>query len=173
MTSTTTVDQESPIDPPVLPVGRIQGRAAFADLIRQATQALAHHRWSPITFSDADFADWPLGERAVVQALHDWAGSGRQIRWMAHDFSVLRQLHPRLVQWRTTWSHIVEARACPVSPTLPSAIWTPQWCMERIDPDRCVMVADVDGPRRMALRERLDACWARGSSSFPATVLGL
>lgn len=160
---------------PPLPEGRMQGREAFAELVRQVVQTLAVTHWSPIIFSDADFADWPLGERSVIEALHGWAGRGRQIRWMAHDFGPLRQLHPRLVQWRTTWSHIVEARACPDtgSPALPSAIWTPQWCMERVDPERCVMVAGTDGPRRLALQERLQACWGAGVSSFPATVLGL
>lgn len=160
---------------PALPEGRLQGRKAFADLIRLVMGHLARHQWSPVVFSDMDFADWPLGEREVVQALHAWAGRGRQIRWMAHDFNELRHRHPRLVQWRTTWSHIVEAHACPtnLSPALPSAIWTPHWCMERIDPERCVVVAGSDGPRRLALRERLDACWGRGTPSFPATVLGL
>ncbi|MFP5324192.1 MAG: hypothetical protein ACLGH2_05935 [Gammaproteobacteria bacterium] len=161
--------------PPPLPEGRIQGREAFADLVRQAVQTMAVTRWTPIVFSDPDFADWPLGERAVIEGLHAWAGRGRQIRWLAHDFSALRQLHPRLVQWRTTWSHIVEAHACSSngSPALPSAIWTPVWCMERIDPEHGVMVAGSDAPRRLALRERLQACWDRGTPSFPASVLGL
>lgn len=159
-----------PEEPPTLPEGRFQGREAFAGLVRQAAALLAREQWNPVVFCDADFADWPLGERAVVEALHAWAGRGREARWLARDFSPVRQLHPRLVQWRATWSHIVEARACPAPP---SAIWTPVWTMERIDPERCVVVATSDPGRRQALRERIDACWDRGSPAFPASVLGL
>ncbi|MDX9969731.1 MAG: hypothetical protein RBS47_11965 [Hydrogenophaga sp.] len=155
---------------PMWPEGRFQGREAFAGLVRQAAVLLAREKCSPVVFSDADFSDWPLGERAVVEALHAWAGQGRAMRWLARDFRAVRQAHPRLVQWRGIWSHIVEARACPVPP---SAIWTPAWAMERIDPERCVVVATADTGRCQALRERIDACWERGMPSFPASVLGL
>ena len=160
-----------PDEPVTWPEGRFQGRGAFAGLVRQTVALLAREPCSLVVFCDEDFDDWPLGERAVVEALHAWAGRGRAVRWLARDFSPVRQLHPRLVQWRATWSHIVEARACPAPP--PSAIWTPAWSMERIDPERCVVVATADPGRSQALRERMDACWERGTPSFPATVLGL
>lgn len=157
-------------EPSTWPEGRFQGREAFAGLVRQAAALLAREKCSPVVFSDADFSDWPLGERAVVEALHAWAGQGRVVRWLARDFSAVRQVHPRLAQWRAIWSHIVEARAWP-APL--SAIWTPVWTMERIDPERCVVVATADPGRCQALRERIEACWERGTPSFPATVLGL
>lgn len=165
---------DDPSEPP-LPEGRFEGRAAFTGLVREAVGILARQPWTPVIFSDADFSDWPLGERAVVEALHAWAGRGREARWLARDFRPLRERHPRLVQWRATWSHIVQARVCtPGSDAgLPSAIWTPRWHMERIDPERCVAVAGIDPVRRLALRERIDACWERGSPGFPASVLGL
>ena len=125
--------------------------------------------------SDADFADWPLGERAVLESLNAWATSGRQLHFLAKDFNVVRERHPRLVQWRTTWSHLVEARVCSgaAGEGLPSALWTPHWTLERLDTKRCTMVASTQAPRRLALRERIDACWHRGAPGFPASVLGL
>lgn len=161
--------------PSALPVGRLEGREVFRDLVRQALACAAQQGWSHLVLSDADFADWPLGERAVVQALQDWARQGRHIQFMARDFGPLRELHPRLVQWRISWAHIVQAHACSGGggTELPSAIWSPGWTLERLDPLRCTLVASVDSLRRVALKERLDACWRMGSPSFPATTLGL
>lgn len=170
-----------PIDPSdeifegALPEGRIQGRHAFADLVRHALASAASQGWNHLVLSDPDFADWPLGERSVVDSLRTWSGRGRRIQFLARDFGRMRELHPRLVQWRVTWSHIVEAHACRqvAGSELPSAIWSPQWTMERLDIERCVMVASRSPKRRSALHERLHACWQQGSPSFPATTLGL
>jgi len=160
---------------PDLPVGRLQGRQQFAQLVRQAIEVAASKAWSPLVLCDADFEDWPLGERAVVQALQDWAGQGRRIRFLARDFHKLRERHPRLVQWRTQWSHLVEAQVWTSAGEgeVPSALWTPAWCLERVDPARAVMVASDDPARLLALRERIESAWHRGRPGFPATVLGL
>lgn len=164
-----------PEDEPVLPEGRMQGRNVFADLVRRALQTAAREGWPHLVLSDPDFGDWPLGERAVVDALNAWAGRGRRIQFLAQGFDVLRERHPRLVQWRVTWAHIVEAHACRTlqGGALPSAIWSPAWTLERVDIDRCVMVASRRPERRTLLQERLVACWQQGSPSFPATTLGL
>jgi hypothetical protein len=158
-----------------LPEGRLQGRLAFADLVRQALACAAREGWSHIVLSDPDFADWPLGERSVVDSLNAWSGRGRRIQFLARDFGRLREQHPRLVQWRVTWSHIVEAHACRslAGGEIPSAIWSSQWMMERLDIDHCVMVASRSAERRAALQERLQAGWQQGTPSFAATTLGL
>ncbi|TNF58408.1 MAG: hypothetical protein EP306_13230 [Burkholderiales bacterium] len=158
-----------------MPQGRLQGRQQFADLVRQAIEAAAAHAWSPLVLCDADFEDWPLGERAVVRALQDWAAQGRRIRFLARDYRKLREQQPRLVQWRTQWSHLVEAQvwAAAGEGELPSALWTPAWCLERVDPARGVMTASAEPARLLALRERIESAWQRGRAGFPATVLGL
>ncbi len=166
-----------PVDgaPEALPEGRMEGREAFVGLIRAALSSAARQGWSPLVLSDADFADWPLGERAVLESLNAWATSGRQMHFLAKDFNVMRERHPRLVQWRTTWSHLVDARVCSgaAGEGLPSALWTPQWTLERLDARRCTLVASTQVSSRLALRERIDDCWQRGAPGFPASVLGL
>ncbi len=158
-----------------LPEGRFEGRQAFVNLVRQALLTAAREGWSSLVLSDANFADWPLGERAVVEALNAWAGRGRHLRLLAQEFGTLRQMHPRFVQWRVTWAHLVEAHALSAASTgeVPSAIWSPGWTLERLDPLRCIGVSSFEGVRRVALRERLDGVWLRGSPSFAATTLGL
>ena len=158
-----------------LPEGRFAGRLAFADTIRLALQHAACERWPVLVLCDADFADWPLGERAVIETLNAWAGSGRLLRLLARDFAPLRQQHPRFVQWRTTWAHQVEAQAWAraAAGDLPSALWTPGWALERLDVLRCTGVCSADPARRTALRERIDNAWSRSSPSFAASTLGL
>lgn len=160
---------------PPLPTGRMEGREVFTDLVRQALAVAAVEGWPRLELSDADFSDWPLGERGVIESLQAWVRQGGEIRFMAHDFGPLRLAHPRLVSWRTLWSHRVQAHAIPSASgcQLPSAIWSPGWTMERLDLVRCTLVASTDARRRTGLRERLDACWHKGSPSFAATTLGL
>ena len=162
-------------EPVTLPEGRFEGRQAFISLVRQALLTAAHEGWPSLVLSDADFTDWPLGERAVVEAFNAWAGRGRHLRLLAQDFAPMRQLHPRFVQWRVTWAHLVDAHALATASAgdVPSAIWAPGWTLERLDPLRCVGVTTTDGARRLALRERLDSAWLKGSPSFAATTLGL
>ena len=160
---------------PALPTGRLQGRQVFADTVRLAFEVAADQGWNRITLSDADFADWPLGERAVVDALNRWARRGRTLKILARHYDQLRLLHPRFVQWRVTWSHLIEAHACmgAAGAELPSAMVSPVWTLERLDPLRNTLVASRDAERRVALQERVNECWLRSTPSFPASQLGL
>jgi hypothetical protein len=153
----------------------MEGRQLFADLVRQALATAAQQAWPQLVLSDADFSDWPLGERAVIESLQVWAFRGREIRFLARDFAPLRLAHPRLVTWRTAWAHKVQAHALASASgnELPSAIWSPEWTLERLDPVRSTLVASTDPRRRTDLRERLDACWHKGAPSFAASTLGL
>ncbi|MBX3609972.1 MAG: hypothetical protein KF871_08735 [Hydrogenophaga sp.] len=160
---------------PELPEGRLVGRLAFEGVVRDAMAAAGGQAWNLIILADDDFADWPLGERSVIDGLNAWAHQGRRMRLMARDFQVMARKHPRFVQWRTTWSHLIEAHAVPHASAheLPSAIWTPGWTMERLDPVHGVVVAERSAERRVALHERLDDWWAKGRPGFAASTLGL
>jgi hypothetical protein len=160
---------------PALPQGRLEGHVLFVDLVRQALATAAAEGWSRIVLCDVNFADWPLGERDVVASLHAWSARGRTLQLIARDFRDLRERHPRFVQWRVTWSHLVEAHACSSAADgdLPSALWSPGWTMERIDPSRGTLLASHDAARRVALREQLNQWWPKGAPAFPASTLGL
>ena len=95
-----------------LPDGAFDGRLAFQDHLRGAMAEAASQNWREIVFSDPDFADWPLGERASIEALQAWAASGRSLVMLARHFKVFERDHARFVRWRQTWSHIIDARAC-------------------------------------------------------------
>ncbi|MDP2419412.1 MAG: hypothetical protein Q8M33_18290, partial [Hydrogenophaga sp.] len=143
---------------PPLPEGRLQGRLLFADLVRQSLSTAAAEGWPRLVLCDPDFADWPLGERAVVASLQAWARRGRVLQLLGQDFGPLRRQHPRFVQWRVAWAHLVEVRACgsATAEEWPSAIWSPFWTLERIDKSHGVVVASRDARRQVGLAERLD-----------------
>ncbi len=128
-----------------------------------------------MVWSDASFADWPLGERAVVESLNAWAGTGRHLVILAHSYESVLRYQPRLVVWRKTWDHIIECRLCKNldASELPSALWSPQWAMRRLDLVRSTGVANLEPQRRVLLKEELDECRRQSSSGFSATTLGL
>ncbi|MBI2768778.1 MAG: hypothetical protein HYX47_04105 [Burkholderiales bacterium] len=160
---------------PALPSGRFSGREEFRQLVRDALACAAREGWREIILSDAGFADWPLGERAVAESLQAWSASGRRCTLLARRYDEVVSQHARFVTWRKTWSHIIEARACPSADALelPSAIWSPGWVMQRLDPERSNGYSGTEPERRIALREALNEWLARGSPSFPSTTLGL
>lgn len=158
-----------------LPQGRFEGRVAFQQAVRDALATAAREGWRELVLSDPDFGDWPLGERAVAESLNAWASSGRRCILLARHYDEMPRRHARFVQWRQTWSHVVEAWGCRSADPLelPSAIWSPHWVMHRLDPVRCVGVAGVEPDRRLRLRELLDQWLGQGAPAFPATTLGL
>jgi hypothetical protein len=170
------MDSNQPDQPRLsLPTGRLLGREVFVQTVRDALACAASEGWKEITLSDATFEDWPLYERAVVESLQAWSKTGRRLRMLATRFDGVQRQHARFVRWRQTWDHLIECRVCRSADPLdfPSAIWSPNWVMHRIDPVNSVLVCGNDPQRRLLLREALQE-WERNSGpGFPASTLGL
>lgn len=158
-----------------LPDGAFNGRQAFHATLAAALAAAARENWREIILSDANFADWPLGARSSVEALQAWAAAGRTLQLIAHDFDVFARHHARFVHWRQAWDHIIVCRVCAGAgaPPVPSAIWTPGWCLQRIDPERCRGVCGSVPESRVALRHLLQECLRHGRPGFAASTMGL
>ena len=158
-----------------LPEGRFSGRTEFHDMIRKALATAGAEGWREIIVCDADFADWPLGERAVADALNEWSATGRKFTMLARNYDEVLRRHARFVTWRRTWAHIVECRASPsmAAGDMPSVFWSPVWVFERLDLERWTGIAGREPARRVALRERLNERLAQSSPAFAATTLGL
>ncbi|WP_298924951.1 hypothetical protein [uncultured Ramlibacter sp.] len=158
-----------------LPQGRFTGRADFQQLVRDALACAAREGWSEIIVSDASFEDWPLGERAVTESLLAWSAGGRRCTLLACSYEAVLRRHARFATWRRTWSHIIEARACSFADPLelPSAIWSPGWVLQRLDPERSNGYSGSEPQRRVLLRESLQEWLQKSAPSFPATTLGL
>ena len=155
--------------------GPFVGPTVFAELIRAALAHAEREGWSEMVWSDASFEDWPLYEKAVVDALNAWASKGRKLTLLAHHFDAMQRVHHRFVAWRVRWDHLVECRVCKgVAVTeFPSVLWTPSWAMRRLDLVRCTGVASVEPRMRVLLREELEERVRQSSPGFPASILGL
>lgn len=160
---------------PVLPQGRLEGRSAFTQAVRDGLQTAVREGWNELILCDANFADWPLGERAVVESLQAWSRRGRHFVMLAMDYSGFPRQHARFVTWRQTWDHIIECRLSRATDALafPSVLWSPAWALQRIDVERDVLVCDSAASRRVGLRQLLDECRRDSAPGFPASVLGL
>jgi hypothetical protein len=159
---------------PELPSGRFSGRDAFQQLVRDALACAAREGWRHIILADSDFADWPLGERAVIESLQAWAKGGRRCTLLARRYDEVLRRHARFVTWRGTWSHIIDARRCAAADAqeLPSAIWSPGWVLQRLHRGRARAPA---GPARavagMAATEFAVVC-SQHSGALSRRVLG-
>ncbi|ROZ62553.1 hypothetical protein [Ramlibacter sp. WS9] len=155
--------------------GRFEGRNDFQQLVRDALACAASEGWRQIILCDASFEDWPLGERAVAESLQAWSASGRHCTLIARKWDDVIRRHARFVTWRRTWSHIIDARACPSadSTDLPSAIWSPGWAMQRLDLTRSNGYCGSEPERRVLLRQNLNEWLQRSTPAFPANTAGL
>jgi hypothetical protein len=173
MDSDNGASQEPNIAP--LFVGRFEGRAAFEQVIRTAFARAAQEGWREIILSDATFVDWPLRERRVVESLQAWSTSGRRLVMLATGFDEVIRHHDRFVAWRKTWSHLIDCRLCRGMSVadFPSAIWTRDWYMHRLDPQRSNGVCSIDPLRGLQVKESLQERIRNSSPGFPASLLGL
>ena len=173
-TSPETPHERAP-SPAPLQSSRFAGRQAFQQLVRDAFTTAAAQGWPNIILSDATFEDWPLGERSVAESLQAWSKSGRQMVILASRYDEVMRRHARFVSWRTTWGHIINSRVCrAVAPAdFPSAIWSPDWALHRIEPLRSVGICGNDRERRVLLKESLDEMIRNSSPGFASTTLGL
>jgi len=158
-----------------LPSLRFEGREQFQQLVRDALACAAHEGWHEIILSDATFVDWPLGERAVAEALQAWSRTGRKMTLLAKRYDDVMRMHPRFVMWRRTWSHIIDARSCSSADPLdlPSAIWSAGWVLERRDLDRSNGFCGDEPERRVLMRQTLQEWLQKSSPSFPSSTTGL
>jgi hypothetical protein len=157
------------------PSPRFAGRSEFQQLVRDALARAAQEGWRELVLSDWDFADWPLGERAVAQSLQDWSKSGRKLVMLASRYDELIRRHARFVTWRRQWSHIIECWVCPkIEPTdFPSAVWSPNWTLWRLDFERSTGLHTADAVRRTEVRELLAEWQRKCMPGFPSSTLGL
>jgi hypothetical protein len=156
--------------------GPFSGRETFRQRVREALVAAQTQGWREMVMCDASFADWPLGERACVEALSQWVrGGARKLILLARGYDEVVRQHARFVAWRGPWSHKIECFVCASAATqdLPSALWTPTWALQRFDAVLHNGLSGAEAERRHLLREHLDHWLGQSTPGFPVTTLGL
>ncbi len=155
----------------------IESLAEFQDALRDAFAVLAHADCREVWISDPTFADWPLGERAVVESLSGWAMSHRRMTVLALRYDEVPRRHPRWVDWRRQWAHVVDCRTADEfdAADVPTVLLIPGVLVLRlITGDNTVrgsLSTDLGDIERA--KETIDAMTQRSHPGFPATTLGL
>jgi hypothetical protein len=154
----------------------IASRAEFLDAIRSSFVLAAHDGAREILIVDPSFADWPLNEGAVVESLTGWVDSRRSLTVFAHSFDGFARRHPRFVEWRRQWAHVVHCRSDPEleAEQVPTVLLAPGiTCVRLLDRARHRGTASNRAIDLTDCREAVDALLQRSVEAFPATTLGL
>ncbi len=157
-------------------VSAIGSRVAFQQAVRDALRDAADAGCRALWLCDADFAAWPLGERAVVDTLTRWVGSQRRLTLVASRFDAVTRLHPRWVGWRRDWAHVVDCRTDSEReagdwPTVVLATGVVSVVLD--DPVAFRGRLSREPADAAHARERLDALLRRSVPAFPPDVTGL
>lgn len=151
-------------------------RGEYLDALRAAFAQVAAAGCREVFLCDRDFAEWPLGEVAVVDALTRWALAHRRITVLAAHYDEVVRRHPRWVTWRRQWSHVVDCRAAEDADAaaLPTMFLAPGVVTVRLfDAENHRASVSTDMADAVRAREALDAVLQRSSTAFAATTLGL
>lgn len=160
-----------------VPAGPLGTRAEFQAAVRamlvNAEAGGVKHLW----WVSPDFADWPLDEPALIDALSHWARApGAHLTWVSHDFERVRRALPRLTRWRQTFAHVLSCRSPQelAGSDMPTLLLADHRIVLRLlDRERVRGWVSHEGADIQRAHEEVDVILQRSSEAFPAVTLGL
>lgn len=162
----------APTEPPPL-----NNRSGFLAAVNWSVQAAIATDARQMGWIDADFADWPLNDAALLQALGVWLQKPqRKLVMLARDYTLASRVHPRFVTWRRHWGHAIDPRALPEEESADPPTWLLvglQAYVELLDRVHWRGRVALDAKRTQVLAYQFDALAQRSSPDFPVTNLGL
>ena len=154
----------------------ITSRGEFHAALKSALAEAATVGCRELWLCDTDFADWPLGELAVVESFAQWAGSHRRLTLIAESFDEVARRHARWNEWRRHWSHIVHCRrnAELESGQMPSVLLASELLsVSLVDPVHYRGRFSHDAADGVHCRELIDSVLQRSEEAYPVTTTGL
>ncbi len=154
----------------------IATRLEFHDALRAAFVEVSTIGCREFFICDEDFADWPLSDAAVIDALTRWVLPHRKLTMFARHFDEVTRRHARFTQWRQTYAHVIDCRALDDDEIkeLPSMLVAPSIvCVKLFDRARYRGGVSHEAGDILRNRELFDAVSQRSIESFPASTLGL
>lgn len=158
--------------------GLLSSRANFVAALAQGLDMAAQRGCRELCWMDLDFAQWPLSDPAVVESLTRWALPHRRLHLLAARFDGLRSRHPRFVQWRQRFDHVVSARQydlddLPAGSPCAVLLAPGLFCLKLLDQRAWRAVCSFQTAELIGAREWFDAVEQRAVESFAASTLGL
>lgn len=175
MNTTGPAKPEAGAPAPSLP--RIDSRTAWCQAVLWGFETAIARGARCITCIDADFAEWPLDDVALLQRLTAWLRlPQRRLQWLAAGYETMARQHPRLVAWRADWVHA--SPGWQVSEDLvaglPSLLLDDTGLsLHLVDAVHWRGRAALDRRSATLWQERLDAWMQRAEPSFAAKTLGI
>ena len=154
----------------------IATRKEFHAALHEVLGEAASQGCRELLICDADFADWPLGERAVIELLTQWAGAKRRFTMLAQHYDAVVARHSRFVQWRRTWSHLIDCRSLEEldADDWPTVLLARDLaCVRLLNRVHLRGVVSHDSADLLLAAESIDAVLQRSAEAFPATTLGI
>ena len=154
----------------------ITSRSEFHDALRESFALIAAQGCSEVFIADPSFADWPLGDRAVIESLTRWAYAHRKLTVLAQNFDAFARRHTRWVEWRRQWAHVVDCRSLAEDDAgkLSGLFLAPGLVTLRVlDAEHYRASLSLDVADAIRARDGLDALLQRSDEAFPVTTLGL
>lgn len=88
----------------------ITGIAQWRETLLQCLAAAQEQACIRVVLCDPSFAQWPLSETDILEALQAWLHPQRQLVLVANEFDTIVRRHPRFVAWRQRWDVLVPGR---------------------------------------------------------------
>ena len=166
---------ESTPPPAALPV--IDSRSGWHAAVTWAFTTAMAQGARRIVVVDADFADWPLDDTALLQGLTDWLRQPqRRLVLLAASFDALPRRCPRFTAWRAPWSHAIEGWQAPeeLARDLPTVLSCDKSdSVQLIDPLHWRGRVALDDRRALQWCEEIDVVLQRSERALGVRHLGL
>ena len=157
-------------------VGSFQGEVGMAKALERCIVYACEQGSRTLCFCDVGFAQWPLSNDRVIDAMTGWARSvsnQRRLTVMAATYGLIEREHNVWMRWRRTWGHRVQCLvvASEFDANLPCVFWSDGLMLSVQNRDTCVGGVSQDRKDLVAMRLRLDELVRCCAEGFPATTL--
>ncbi|MFT3856576.1 MAG: hypothetical protein QM742_03365 [Aquabacterium sp.] len=157
--------------------GQISSWRDFEDRFRAAL-AVAAAQPVDMLLMDTDFRHWPLGQRSVMEAFHQWglSSKGTHCQLLAAHYDDVSRQHPLWVAWHRTWAHRVQCHQVPeelAQQLKPTLILKGTLGLHVLEPLRGSGIWTRDPGTLSEWSLEIDAILQRSEPAMPPTTLGL
>ena len=150
----------------------IEGRSAWIEALGSILMAPA----PGFCLYSPDYAEWPLDDARVVDALTRWALSRRGIsmRMLARNFDFVQTRAPRFVQWRIQFAHVVACQSIEPRFAEPAeGVLGAMRGLVALRGTHARRAVWVEGAALHAEQGGFDAAWDLSEPAFAPTIAGL
>lgn len=157
---------------------KFTGKSDFPRLLCESLIEACEQGANQLILCDSNFANWPLSDDVVIEALNVWANSHsnrRVMDFVASTYGDLVEQHDPWVLWRRRWSHRVRCWETNEEQMIsaPCIFWS-EYCVLVVNQlEKSDGFVSREKMRIAQVRSQLNEILRNADAAFPATTLGL